>query len=533
MKKILIALLASFAMVGCYENKGNYDYTLANTLDIDALLENEYFPSAELNVEYVHELEISDSLLNLFDFQWESYYQDSLYVYNTDATLRFTPTSTQTVSVRLTATDKTSGVVSYQESGINISVNDPNSGNSWMILGEVDGTFGLSLIIPESDYLDEDGDGTYTLTRTGYDITYNLNTSIPSDAYEFCIGYDNAYYDYDVYKYITDFSFFVKGKTDTYILSQSSPFDVYTTLSENILDCPADFEYQSYYHSANDGFVVSKDGTFFKKSREAGMLYNYESPYVEYPYTYNDEEVKVLDVLDEYSERTNWYYDRCGVIMQDQSGKKFIAHIDYDDNYSVEYYTAAHTYNYDTETSVDLDDIGDWEIVWKSSFFTFPQQYQMLFEKDGEYRMLYIARNDNTNLTVSSQDFPAELSALINNDTRYYLQQTGYLFMSSGNTVYKYIFTTNVYEEFYSVPVGETITAISANLQERELIVGTDKGTVLILDATRDLVTVTGSEKLLYTIEGFSSITDIEYKYESYSKANCSGYDTAYTSYWD
>ncbi len=127
------------AVIGCFKDKGNYDYKDAPVLDVEKLLENVNFPSGITNQEYVYELDIPDSLLEIYDFQWESYYEDSLMVYSTGTTLRFTPTEAKRYSMTLVATDKVFKRVSTVENGFSIEVLNNYAGNAFFVLGEADG----------------------------------------------------------------------------------------------------------------------------------------------------------------------------------------------------------------------------------------------------------------------------------------------------------------------------------------------------------------------------------------------------------
>lgn len=533
MKKILILLFLSVAIFGCFEDKSSYDYSVAETIDLDELLSTYNFPTATVGVEYEFPMGLPDSLHNLFEFRLESYNADSLEIYSTGDTLRFYAPEEGTYLFLFVAINKEFGTYSVS-SYFKIEAIEENADNAWLILGECDGKTGLSLINPLSVSYDASG---YPV-RSGYEVKYNVNTDLPTDepsGLHLGIAYSSVNG-----IVVTDMSILLESKSGSssscYFLNNSFPFPTVTSLEDNIIDEQANFSYKEHFHYYNKGLLVSEDGSLYKKVKEVYGLYSHNYPYYHLPFTYDDEEVKVLDVLEKVTSFPflSTTSGALGMILQNESGKKFLKLVCPYYNFQImEPSKSAVYYNTDITESVDLDDMGDWELVF-SHYLTYSTVY-MLFKKGDEAKMIKMVRSYSSYygydyVTLTTKDFPR--ADLLTETTKYHLQETVYLFFAQGNKVYRYIFDgDNLVEEYYAMNEGETITGLEMNAQERELLVGTDKGSISILDVTKEM-DLDDDLKLLKTIEGFSSVYDVVYRYQDYKVYYYGGY-TSTASYWD
>ncbi len=327
----------------------------------------------------------------------------------------------------------------------------------------------------------------------------------------------------------------VECESSLVFLSNLAPFPIYTTLNDNIIDVQPTFEFKTYYHAYNNGMLVSKDGTFYRKIKEPGKVDNHESPYIAYNYIYDDKVHIVDDIIGRYADYQNHRRYLLGLILKDADGKRFVKFTDPDENYTVVDYTKPFEYKPISDAnainnSVDFNNIGDWELVY--SYDIEFDNIQMVFMKNGVVKYLKVTRvsdSSNNYLSIETNDFPN--SSIIDANTRFVTQDTEYTFISNGNTLYKYTFSSNTLEAYYTIPSGEAITALCFNAQQNELLVGSDSGKIYVINVVRDM-NLTDNEKLLSTIEGFTKIIDIDYRFKDLSTAQYSGYESN-SRYWD
>lgn len=533
-------LLLSLTMFSCYENRGNYDYTVAATVDVDALLSDVFFPNGYVAEEYVVDPAFSDSILNLFYFRWEEISDTTVIIADSEV-LRFTPQNASSVSLKLVAIDKVYGTFT-NSSTVTIDIDAEGYINQWMVLAKVDGVEGLSLITPTYrtdtvQVMGESGvyeDSTYTVRV--YEPYYNVNTSLPSGYQKLEVGYGNNYLDSSIGTYTPDNTYLLTTTDgESYWLDNEYPYNVYSTLKSNINDIADDFEYHTYFHVGTSvytggGIVVAKDGSVYKKvlpSYDMDCHYCYQYFPVQFYALDGVTPIKMLNICDKFFESSDYYYYfslaeyAYDDPAQDNYGQRFMAYF----NSNCGTVTAdcfglqssminANVYaDEEVEEYVDFTNLGDWEIVW-SDWFNY--LYQMVIFKRGDEVKFTFVTNKYTYMSINQRDFP---NPEIFDDPNLQIvsQETYYLFMGSGNKLYRYIYTSNSFEEYYtSIPADETITAMCFNNTERELLVGTDKGSIYVIDCTRYLE-LTEESKLLNTIEGFSEIIDIDYKAKNYT----------------
>lgn len=520
-------LSISFMLFGCYKDLTNYDHTPA--LDFTYAYQGYAFSDASVGEEYVYDLNIPDSVLQYFDFQWEGNYTDSLIIYSVGDELRFTPTEAGKISFRVMAIEKEHQV--YTEFfAASLNVLENYAGNMWLVLGECDGETSISLLQPKSETING------AVTRTGYEVTPNMSTDLPANPKKFRMGYNKGYYDYDLTSWTMDVSILLECEDDHYFIKNRYPYDVVTSLSDNIHNKADDFKFHSFYEMFEKGMMIAEDGSLYKKVKEYGYPFNYDSPYYPYPYTQNGEEYKFVEILDEFAQRSNWYYYDLPVILEDSKGVKSLKFIDAEGNLDIVPYTVDIAYVTDFAEAIDLDDIGDWNLVY-SFFYEWNEMY-FFFEKDGEIRFMKVARTKNWSgsehtLTVTALPFPNP--EFFNGDFEVYSQRSlsMYFVSEDKSEIYVFALLDQSMSKYYTMTNGEKITAICMNCQETEMIVGTDAGSLFILDASVSK-TLTDEEKLLTTFEdyGFTDITDITYRYYNTSAFQYGGYGCS-SSNWD
>ncbi len=539
MKRIYIILLLSITMASCFKNRGNYDYNIASTIDIDAILEDVEFPNAYVYEEYNFTPPISDSLKELFYFRWEEDNADTTVIICEGATLNFTPQTMATHTFNLVAIDKIYETYYTNSSASRVQIDVDGEGyiNQWFVLGEVDGVEGLSTINPT--YKTEIVDGEETLVRD-FVVNLNVNTSLPAGMKSLTMGFANNYLDNDIGGYTPDNAYLLETNDNQYWLSNDPPYNVFSTLKDNIVDADADFEYSSFFHLDGKGLLIDKNGTTYRKiGAYLTVDCHYHFPYHKMQHYHLDgTPIKILRVMDRNWENSSYYYYHTLAELQYDDpalpnyGQRFIGYINSGNNFAMEQMSAEPSYMDATiEESVDFNNLGNWEIVY-GEWYNYLNN-MVMFKKDNEVKFTFVNKlaNMTTYMRIYTRDFPNP--EIFNDpDLKIISQETFYLFFASGNMIYRYIYSNNSFEPYYSsIPSGEKITALSMNNTERQLLVGTASGAIYVIDVTRDLE-LTDESKLMGKIEGFSRIIDIDYKYKDYLTARNTGYSYS-SSYAD
>lgn len=536
MKKILLILIASIGVLGCSKEEEEIviytdNYIDVPYFDINAIVDNLSLEEATHAMKYSYKVEeITDSLLNIYDFIWEQTFSDSdsTVVCSEGATFSFTPENTDDHYFRLRMVSKDS--MFYTNSNqFSIAVESVASSSVWFLIGEYDGVTGLSLIFPNKSNFP--------------DVFHNITTDIPENSSAINVGCSRSYvYSLDgSYYYYDEHSIVIEGENESVFLESEYPFGVVTTLKDNITDPEDDFKYKSYFHANGASFMLSQNGAFYTKEKEIGQVYNYEAKYSQQTFMYEidgvEQEVKVTDNLCEFSDlvNSNSTFNIC-VILESQDGKRFVRTIaDETDNFAVEEFSTNITYtDEDAQTGIDFDDLGDWELVY--SYYNTASYIYCMFRRDSEVKIVRIYKKvsgTSTNyISVNTKTFP--MPELIDDATRYMCQESNNVFFSHGNIIYKYAYDTNEVKTYYSsFPEGEVITAITNNCLQSEILVGTDKGTLRLINVARDDDSISDAVKLTYEIPKFTRIDVLGYKWASYYSAIFGGSNFSSSSYAD
>ena len=155
----ILGLLVMFFLLGCYDDKGNYEYHDINSVEIEDIrivYENNYIPNIGEEVIFRPELKFAlDSTATNFTYEWNFFGEvvshERVFHWIADTAGSFFGQMIFTVTDTLLN-------ISYVYDDISIMVNDPNVVNNagWLVLSELNGVSCLSLIQDVYDYEPEE-----------------------------------------------------------------------------------------------------------------------------------------------------------------------------------------------------------------------------------------------------------------------------------------------------------------------------------------------------------------------------------------
>lgn len=525
MKKILAALFLFATMFSCYNDENNYNYKDAGLLDVDSIVTSVYFPYGDIGVEYECSFDITDDILENYELMWEQ--GNTLLVapevYGYGSSFTFTPTTSGTYYFNLVATNKSTGCIAVS-SLFYVYIPAVVESKSWLVIGEYNGKSGLSVIYPESEWGYNES-GVLTYTRLDPTIIYNINTAIGDyNPSQLLYGIDKTDYYNTSGSSVSQYenAFLVRcDDGEGVFLNTEYPHMPVSVLSEDgIIDAPDDFELKEYFHGGGMSMMYDTQGRFYKKTKAVGAVYNYETPYYQTPLIYQGEEVKVISMLnnDIYCDHNLSPYYLLILVVETPDGTRKIICVDPEDKFVVVDYTAENTYSGQDASNLNFDDLQDWEMIYcMSSYYSVLQSFWKN-SKTGETKSVYFTRYQTSGRNYNNYntvDFPN--SSVLDENSKFAIQYVAskfdYIFISHENKIYRYYFTTNLCEEWYDMPDGESITAISTNAQETELLIGCESGLIHAISIRDDVTYATNADKFLRTVGEFTRIMDIDYKY--------------------
>ncbi|MFI3265547.1 MAG: PKD-like family lipoprotein [Rikenellaceae bacterium] len=153
MKKILllVVLAASMFMTSCYDDKGNYDYTPVEEVDLQTIVDEVVFTTAQMNIDYFIEVPIPSDIEELYDFHWEYVPDDAdaelIGKVCDGADLSFVPRLMGDIEMYFVATHKEMKTEYYVSQTITVAA---ACSKGWLLLGVSGGQTTLSFAEPAS-----------------------------------------------------------------------------------------------------------------------------------------------------------------------------------------------------------------------------------------------------------------------------------------------------------------------------------------------------------------------------------------------
>ena len=259
MKKILIFVALFGAMFSsCYDDKGNYDYTIIEGAEnisslLKEALDSTAFPSAVLFEEYKVDVKLPSEITDNYDIYWESISRDNPGKICDGTTLTYVPEKLiSTLNLHIVARHKIHGTEYVAPKQININA---SYGQGWLILGKKDGKSTFSFIEPISD-------GDYVNPqRLDWKISENFKTDINPNAKEIDVVYYSFYDENNnqiMMNYIT-----LKDNGDGELLD-AIDFRRLSTMTENAM-AQGYNNYKTAFYSGDISVYLSEDNLLYSK----------------------------------------------------------------------------------------------------------------------------------------------------------------------------------------------------------------------------------------------------------------------------
>lgn len=519
LKYILFGLIA-LLMVSCYDDKGNYDYTTFNDIEVNIELEEREFPiGAELTL--TPELIFRDGIESKnLAFQW-TYINKEI---STDRVLKWNVNPIGEGDVVLYVTDLDTGIKYIGKT--RVIVTPKYAAGGWMILSEKDGHSMLSYVkTGNSIKEDEATKKRYIEGTSDVDAYRTSNGEIldgkPIKVYE---HFRNAQWGADVD--MGNYWILQSGTDNNAIDIDGTSFVKDATLESMFLGgtYPNGFKPYDMVDMIYITLAISTDGKVYSRKKDDINLHN-SGYFLDLPMTYNGAEIDGRKFV------RAPYTDCAFTMFYNEPTNNYLMVTTKNLITSGEIYPIkADPKDYEAKPGFSkLEDLGDKKPIYIGSYYTSggysPVGYVSILKSDvGKY---YLQDFELSGVSSATATIPTlvdqkelNLGNVVDGVSKnvfylsFYRNNTPYLFISKGRELWWIYLRDGNYALKKVRDFEADITTMNSEIYGgRQLMVGLSNGKVHVLDVSWDAMNgVYGDNTLLYTLDGLGSVTQVVYK---------------------
>lgn len=318
----ILGLLGILFITSCYDDRGNYDYTLLNDIDIKVQMEESNCVLGDVlkvtpQLNFALGKETSESDLS---FEWTY----DMHPISKERNLNWTADTLATnKELRLAVYDKNTGVTYYGST--TLSIHSLYTQEGWLVLSEKDGKTMLAYLRKNwTKNKDDEDEFECVVTRDVYGLTNN-GEALGSEPRSINVHYVNQFDGEDNTGWVWVGQ---KGGQGCVDLSGTS-YLLQGTLHQMFLkgSFPAGFSPQSVIDFRYLTLAIGEDGTTYTRVKESDLLYN-SGYFLERPLMYEGKNVDCrLLAMAPFSEHG-------GVLVYDNNSSRYLHICDAIDTYT-------------------------------------------------------------------------------------------------------------------------------------------------------------------------------------------------------
>lgn len=504
-KTILLSAASILLFASCYKDEGNYDYTVAPTVDfskvrtgLEFVVTEPYSYTAELSFE-------SPATEADFEFWWELDRVDGDPVPEATTlceglTFEFTPWSLGQHNFSLVARHKATGVTSQTAF---YGTSSSPYGKVWIVLSEVDSRSSYTVVRPLYDLTVEPKKRIYRLYKDIYHQAYGHESPLGTGPRRVFGSYNNSGTSMMVLQ--ADRSVSLDGAT----LTKTMPLEQEFFGQQYPPGCdPVDYLYTAYTDAllSSDGLIYTRGYNFTSGTSTLFHVTLFSS----IPVEYNGDKIRT-DRIFKMNNNVGYF------AVHDMENDRLLWIS------CMAYITQSVAYQAKNPSpvagEVNINDLNGYEILFGGGVdhVVSPPTVFFVFQKDGHM----VAQNFNiTQNLMGAPSISGTKVRDVSDKMKLTAESAVYLsrfrnrfYYSSGTEIYLYDIATGNNIPLYSFPEG-TIVAMNVNPQESELGVAFEEGRLVLLDIGTNLDDVQPMKGGEFT--GLGKIVDMMYKYSDY-----------------
>ncbi len=503
-QKYILLTLISFLLFGCYEDKGKYDYTELNNIEIK-------------NIEYDYYLNEGDSVVispvfkfsgdslpdSALEFTWK---EDQGEIISHEKELKYIANKTGNFKVYLNVYFKQNRLSYFKETEFRVS---SKYKIGWMILSEKDGKSRLCFVQPITQTINEgtEDEEKVTTYKEFVDVYKESNGvelgSKPIMLQEHWLANDN---DYDSEIFVLQ-----QGGQGCIELDELYFKKILSTHQEFLGEAyPEDFKPVDALYGVHSSYILNYDGRLFVRKLEDKN--NMHSGYFLQIPAYYDKGLSVGDIIPTKVWKTEFF------LIYDKLNKRFLG---VKDNYNGKVSGEIKNISY-TEIPKEFTDLNNIDKDYVCCNYLSPGSGESSFfsvlKEPGEDK--YYAQEFTVNYNIQLEGTPKQYeipnSGINANSKIVPLPNYEYVFITSGvNNDELYLFDRDTKQAPVLIASfgGKSIASIQFNRDKNDrLAIGFESGEFHLYDISNDKLRENKMELLYSAKQNFGKIVDVEEK---------------------